>query len=159
MLVFVNYGAEYCNNEQSRKICLFSEQNLEENNLTIFLTSILTASSAILAISFFITQTTISNLWQNYSVGALKEFLQTKHIYQIFFVWIILVVFASVITLLLNFITIFWSFVASIFIMDVFIFSLLLFTKQYYNMISISNPYNFIDTIKASILEHIRNPK
>jgi len=155
----INYGIECKENEQNKKTCFFNEPKWKENDYFTLTSAILTASGAILAISFFITQMVISNIGQNYSINALDTYLKTKHPHYVFSAWIILVAFSAVTLFILNFISIFSSFIISLIIINGFMISLILFVKQYQNMMKLVNPYDFVDDIKYTILEYIRNLK
>lgn len=155
--IFINYAIECPENEQTKQTCFFNEQKWEKNDYFTLISAILTASGAILAISFFITQMVISNISQNYSINALDRYLKTKHPHYVFSAWIILVAFSAIALFMLNFIPVFSSFIISLIIINGFIISLILFMRQYHDMMKLVNPYDFIDDIKYTTLDYIRN--
>lgn len=155
----INYAIECHENEQNKQTCFFNEQKWEKNDYFTLVSAILTASGAILAISFLITQLVISNISQNYSINALDRYLKMKHPHYVFSGWIMLVAFSAVTLFILNFISIFSSFIISLIIINGFIISLMLLGKQYQDMMKLVNPYDFVDDIKHTTLEYIRNLK
>ncbi|MGY5148620.1 MAG: hypothetical protein ACW9W3_00985 [Candidatus Nitrosopumilus sp. bin_68KS] len=157
IFVIVNFGIECQEIPDGSQRCFFNEQKWENNDFFNVIATILTASGAILAISFFITQMVISNIGQNYSINALDSYLKKKHPHYVFSAWIIIVAFSSLSLFVLNFVPIYTSFIISLVIINGFSISLILFVRQYHDMMKLVNPYDFMDDIMETVFEHIRN--
>jgi len=117
------------------------------------LLGILTASAAILAISFTIIQLLVSNFDEKYG-GYAKSFLNVKP--NTPFLAMILVITSSSIMLFTQSLNELLALILTLAVMEGFIFSLILYARNYYDLFRLMNPLSFIDEIGDTVTQNMR---
>jgi len=126
-------------------------------NLYTVIAGILTASAAILAITFIITEVVITNISKNYSTHVLDRYLKQATSHGVFYAWILLATFSAIFLFALDISNSVTGFMMALILVDGFIFSLILFVEHYHKMIQVVNPFTLIDVMGDEGIENIEN--
>lgn len=136
--------------------CMFNEESWQKNNAFNIIAGILTASAAILAITFIITEVIISNISRNYSSHILDNFLKQLTTHSVFYAWIIMATLSAMALFFIDVLDITTLFIVMILLVDGFVLSLALFVKHYHIMIQVVNPFTTIDLLGDREINYLR---
>lgn len=124
--------------------------------LTI-LTGILASAAGIVAVAFTITQYTISNIIQRYTPRILDVYTREVNFGESF-IFLMFVVGLSTATLLLIDVLEEWiTLTIMLIIVEVFLYSLILFSKSFELLFRVMYPMTFLTSLKTMTMENIKN--
>ena len=134
---------------------VFDEKLFKKSHFDSVLMGILTASAAIVAISFTITQIIISNISQKYSPKILEIYIQKSSPYVAFVTLILTTSGAASLLFLYHIIMPQLVAVFTPVLMVIFLISLYLFTNNLKLIFHIISPYYIMEDIKEMVLKNM----
>jgi len=129
----------------------------EKIDISTILTGILASAAGIVAVAFTITQYTISNIIQRYTPRILDVYAREVNFGESF-IFLMFVVGLSTATLLLIDALEEWiTLTIMLIIVEVFLYSLILFSKSFELLFSVMYPMTFLTSLKTMTMENIKN--
>ena len=156
MIVGFSITCERLNDERYSH-CAYDETSWSIQNLYNVIGGILTASAAILAITFIITEVVITNISKRYSPRVLDRYLKQRTSHAVFYAWILMATFSALFLFSLDIATPLSGFIMTLILVNGFVVSLILFVEHYHKMIKVVNPFTLIDIMGNEGIENIRN--
>lgn len=135
---------------------VFDTESFGAQDTSTLLVGILTASAAILAISFTVNQVVLSSISQKYS-SRLVESYAKRH--PVSFVAFVLTVAGSAVLLLARDSLYAWTTAFAWALTAFFLVALLFFAREFMHMMRVVSPYNFIEDAREKILASMKEAK
>ena len=135
---------------------VFDTESFGAQDTSTLLAGILTASAAILAISFTVNQVVLSSISQKYS-SRLVESYAKRH--PASFVAFVLTVAGSAVLLLANDSLYAWTTAFAWALTVFFLVALLFFAREFRHMMRVVSPYNFIEDAREKVLASMKEVK
>lgn len=120
------------------------------------LTGILSAAAAIAAVAFTITQYIISNVIQKYTPRILDIYFKEANPASSFVLLIIVVGISTTMLLLLDGLIDYVALIITLIIVEAFLFSLILFARNFELMFRVISPLTFMEDLKDMTMENIK---
>lgn len=142
----------------SKTILILTFNDKSWNNFVAkeLLIGILGAAAVIVAVAFTITQLMISNIGERFTPHALEMYFQKNHHNAPFYYLIMVVASSTILLMTLDNIP---SWIECIFItivVELFLWSLVVFIKNYHDIFRVINPVTFLDYLKDETMKDIR---
>lgn len=144
------------NSVGSKKIpfnyCLWHKMDVET-----LLTGILTSAAAIVAVAFTITQYTISDIIKRYTPRILDVYTREVNFGESFILLMFVVGLSAASLFLIDALEEWVALVILLIIVEVFLYSLILFAKSFELLFMVMYPITFLTSLKDMTMENIKN--
>lgn len=134
----------------------FNSDLWKKIDVKTLLTGILSAAAAIAAVAFTITQYIISNVIQRYTPRILDIYFEKANPASSFVLLVVVVGISTAMLLLLDGLVDYLALIITVIIVEAFLFSLILFARNFELMFRVISPMNFMEDLKDMVIENIK---